>query len=325
MSSYPSSSRKRRAIWRRYGQPAAALLLLATAAFFLVRLFQRVNMTEIALGLRSLSKPRLALAAAATAGSYGLLSVYDYLGIRHQSAPLSYAKTLATSFVVYAFNFNLGSLIGAVGMRYRLYTRWGLSPTAVGRITVSSAVISWTGFCLVAGLWLTATNPAVPAGFGRLDTALLPVGLLALALVALYLTGCARAKRPLKLLAWTLEVPAPAAAALHLGVACAQWMLVGLSLWLMFPASLGLPFGEVMIVYLVAAIAGLVVHVPAGLGVLEGVFVVWLADRIPKETVLTALIGFRAVYYLIPLALAAPTLGAIELATRARGARLSHA
>ena len=56
-------------------------------------------------------------------------------------------------------------------------------------------------------------------------------------------------------------------------------------------------------VLLLAAVAGVVTHVPAGLGVLEAVFVACLSD-VGTTTVLAALLSYRAVYYLVPLALA---------------------
>jgi hypothetical protein len=52
-----------------------------------------------------------------------------------------------------------------------------------------------------------------------------------------------------------------------------------------------------------AAVAGVVTHVPAGLGVLEAVFVACLSD-VGTPIVLAALLSYRAVYYLVPLALA---------------------
>jgi hypothetical protein len=52
-------------------------------------------------------------------------------------------------------------------------------------------------------------------------------------------------------------------------------------------------------------VAGVLTHVPAGLGVLETVFVVLLGDRIPEPELLAALLAYRAIYYLVPLGLAA--------------------
>src|SRR5437016_3774642 len=64
------------------------------------------------------------------------------------------------------------------------------------------------------------------------------------------------------------------------------------------------PYPSVLAVLLLAAIAGVATHVPAGLGVLEAVFVACLAGTLPPVHVLAALLSYRALYYLVPLALA---------------------
>ncbi|MFG5409540.1 hypothetical protein ABXN37_17445 [Piscinibacter sakaiensis] len=56
---------------------------------------------------------------------------------------------------------------------------------------------------------------------------------------------------------------------------------------------------------LVAAVAGVLTHVPAGLGVLEAVFVALLGGTVPPATLVAALLLYRAFYYLAPLLLAA--------------------
>jgi uncharacterized membrane protein YbhN (UPF0104 family) len=61
----------------------------------------------------------------------------------------------------------------------------------------------------------------------------------------------------------------------------------------------------VLATLLVAAIAGVLTHVPAGLGVLEAVFVALLSTRMPATELLAALLAYRGIYYLAPLAIAA--------------------
>jgi hypothetical protein len=51
-------------------------------------------------------------------------------------------------------------------------------------------------------------------------------------------------------------------------------------------------------------VAGVATHVPAGLGVIEAVFVACLGSELGSTSVLAALLSYRAVYYLVPLALA---------------------
>jgi uncharacterized membrane protein YbhN (UPF0104 family) len=72
----------------------------------------------------------------------------------------------------------------------------------------------------------------------------------------------------------------------------------------------------VLAVLLVGAVAGVITHVPAGLGVLEAVFVALLSDQMPQARLLGALLAYRAIYYLVPLALA--TLAYVLTEVRAK-------
>ena len=62
---------------------------------------------------------------------------------------------------------------------------------------------------------------------------------------------------------------------------------------------------QVLGVLLVSSIAGVIVHIPAGIGVLEAVFIALLAgEHITKGTIIAALLAYRVLYYFIPLLLA---------------------
>jgi uncharacterized membrane protein YbhN (UPF0104 family) len=79
-------------------------------------------------------------------------------------------------------------------------------------------------------------------------------------------------------------------------------------------------YPEVLGVLFVSAIAGVLSHVPAGLGVLEAVFVALLSHQLPRSELLASLLMYRAFYYLAPLALATLTYLAVETGQRRRDA-----
>ena len=55
---------------------------------------------------------------------------------------------------------------------------------------------------------------------------------------------------------------------------------------------------------LLACIAGVATHIPAGLGVLEAVFIALLGHRVPHAELLGALLAYRAMYFIGPLIVA---------------------
>jgi uncharacterized membrane protein YbhN (UPF0104 family) len=75
-------------------------------------------------------------------------------------------------------------------------------------------------------------------------------------------------------------------------------------------------YTDVLTVLLIGAIAGVVAHVPAGLGVFEFVFIALLSHLIPEDQLLGALLGYRAIYYIGPLM--AATVMYLMMEARAR-------
>ena len=86
---------------------------------------------------------------------------------------------------------------------------------------------------------------------------------------------------------------------------------------MLLPAAPGLRFPQLLGVFLLAQVAGLVSHVPAGLGVFETVMVLLLAPWLPGDAVLGSVLAYRIVYYLMPVRASALTLFAGFEAARA--------
>jgi uncharacterized membrane protein YbhN (UPF0104 family) len=99
----------------------------------------------------------------------------------------------------------------------------------------------------------------------------------------------------------------------------ANWALIGATVYLLLQAHVGYP--AALAALLAAAVAGVATHVPAGLGVLEAVFIALLSPPVAQSPLLAALLVYRAVYYLVPLALAALLYLGFELRLKAASAR----
>ena len=70
-----------------------------------------------------------------------------------------------------------------------------------------------------------------------------------------------------------------------------------------------------------AAIVGAATHVPGGLGVLEAVFIAALGGAGAAAQLIAALLAYRALYYLVPLVVAAAMHFALEAIARRRKKR----
>ncbi|MCK7493514.1 MAG: lysylphosphatidylglycerol synthase domain-containing protein [Comamonadaceae bacterium] len=229
------------------------------------------------------------------------------------------ARVAAVGFISYAFNLNLGSLVGGVAFRYKIYSKLGLKPGVITRVLGYSLLTNWLGYLALGGAVLLARPPELPADWeiGRVGLRLLGGGMLAAACA--YMAFAAFATRR----EWTVRgheilLPPLRIALLQLLVSCASWAVIASICHVLLGRQL--PYVDVLTALLIAAIAGVVTHLPAGLGVIEAVFVALLGARLGEGPVLAALLVYRAVYYLAPLVAATALYFALEaLGRRRRG------
>lgn len=290
--------------WARTGlRRGLALAFFATLAFFGVRHARTIEWQEVGQALAATPPPVLLVAAALSAASHLTYSSFDLLGRAYTGHTLRVGQVLRATFTSYAFNLNFGSLVGGIALRLRLYARLGLSYLTISRVVTLSIVTNWLGYLVVAGLVFSVAPPQPPPAWGLSDLSLRLLGPVLLAVAGVYVVAClAGPRRRLRLGRYVVRLPGPAMVGAQLALSCANWALMGALVFTLLRGQL--PYGQVLGVLLLAAVAGVIAHVPAGLGVLEAVFVALLSHRLPEAQLLAALLAYRAVYYLGPLGLA---------------------
>ena len=235
--------------------------------------------------------------------SLALYSSFDLLGRHHTGHTLRALAVMRVTFISYVFNLNLGSLVGAVALRYRLYSRLGLDTATITQVLSLSVLTNWAGYLLLAGVIFGFQTPALPPGWRVGSTGLQWAGFVLLAVALLYLLLCALSRqRRLTLRGRHYGIPSWRLAALQLAMGAANWLLMGGVMFMALQQQIG--FTTVVGVLLLSVVAALISRVPAGLGVLEAVFVVLLSHLLPRNEVLASILVYRAIYYLAPLVLA---------------------
>lgn len=301
----------------RHLAPLAGVALFGLALWALHHALKDVRYHDIVLALRALPRSRVELALLTTALGYGALTLYDTLACRYVGHPLPYRRTAFASFVGYAFSHTLGvPVLSGGAIRLRLYTAWGLSAAEVGGILAFNAITFWLGFAAVGGVIMLVRPPHVPPTIPLPVHSLRAVGAVLLVLVVAYaLIGVFR-KTPIVVAGRSFPMPAPRIVAPQVVIAAVDWTAASMTLWALLPPSPHLPLPMVLGAFLLAQTAGLASHLPGGLGVFETAIVLLLCPPLDAHDVAGSLIAFRAVYYLLPLILAALALGAHELSIR---------
>jgi uncharacterized membrane protein YbhN (UPF0104 family) len=292
-----------------------------TWAFFLVvlallaRQARSIDWSAVGESLARLPAAALIGAVLLAMGSHALYASYELIGRHLTGHHVPVLRALAIGATSYAFNLNLGSLIGGLALRYRLYARSGLKAAQAAQVIGASIATNWLGYLALAGV-LLAWRPLDLPPTWRLDSAGLRwLGLAMMGCAGAYLLACIVAPRR----AWDwhghrLTTPSAREAVLQLGLSMLNWMTIAAVLWVLMQQRIDYP--TVAAVLLVAAVAGVITHVPAGLGVLEAVFIALLGHRLPEAELLAALIAYRAIYYLAPLAIGGLLLWRLERGPR---------
>jgi uncharacterized membrane protein YbhN (UPF0104 family) len=247
--------------------------------------------------------PALAAAIALAAASHLLYACFDLIGRRYTGHTLPTPTVMAVTFVSYAFNLCIGSIVGGVGFRYRLYARLGLPMGVITRIVSMSMLTNWLGYKLLAGFLFLVHPLPLPPAWHMGNHGLQWVGALLVLISGGYIVACWRmGDHTWNWRGHELYLPPWRMAVLQMAISCANWMLMAGIFQVLLQNKL--PYTDVLTVLLVGAIAGVVAHVPAGLGVFEFVFVALLSHRVGEGPLVAALLGYRALYYIAPMIVA---------------------
>ncbi|MEJ7687997.1 MAG: lysylphosphatidylglycerol synthase domain-containing protein [Variovorax sp.] len=289
--------------WWPWAKRIGIWVFFGLVAWLLVRQARTVDWSEVLDSVARIPLPMLLAGGALAASSFVLYSTYDLLGRHLTGHPLGAGTVMGVTFISYAFNLNLGSLVGGVAFRYRLYSRLGLDNDTITRVLGFSMLTNWFGYLVVAGAAFCFWPMTLPPDWKIDSGGLRILGAALLLLAGAYLVLCAVAKeRVWYIRGHELQTPTLRMALLQMAMSCANWSLIGGVIWLLLQQQVSYP--HVLAVLLVAAVAGVITHVPAGLGVLEAVFVALLSHEVPQGRLLGALLAYRAIYYLLPLAIA---------------------
>lgn len=303
--------------WWPWIKRGFSLLFFVAVLWLLVGYARHIDWGDVGASLRALPAPALLAAVGLAAASHLLYACFDLIGRRYTGHTLKTPIVMAVTFVSYAFNLCIGSFVGGVGFRYRLYSRLGLKTGVITRIVSMSMLTNWLGYKLLAGFLFLVHPIALPPAWHMGNHGLQWIGAALMAISLAYIVACWRmGDHTWDWRGHELYLPPWRMAVLQMAISALNWSLMAGIIWVLLGQKIA--YTDVLTVLLVGAIAGVVLHVPAGLGVFEAVFIAMLSYRISEGQLLAALLGYRAVYYIGPLAIAATMYLLMEL----RGRRL---
>jgi phosphatidylglycerol lysyltransferase len=261
---------------------------------------------------------RVLLAAVGiTALNFLVLTANDMLALRYVGHRLTYHRLAIASFIGYVFSSN-ATVLGGGAARYRIYSALGLSASEIGGVVLFCGSTFWLGFLLLAGTVFVLEPQSVhlPPQLHLPFQSVWIVGVVFLTIVGVYLAAVAWRRRPLTVRGWQLPLPSPVLVAGQLVIAAVDWLLASRVLYTLLPGGMHVAFSQFLGIFMLAQVAGLLSHVPAGLGVFETVLLLSLGRGGDVAALTASLLLYRLIYYLLPLMLASVLLTIHELLPR---------
>jgi len=293
--------------------PALGLALLGLAFWILRREFQTYHLTDVLAHLRAIPLPHLLTALGLTVLGYFVLTGYDTLALRAIANPLPYRRVALSSFVAYVFSHNIGlSFFGGGAVRYRMLSAWGVKAEDIASVIAFTLLTFWMGFFLLGGILHTFTPLPISVSELPISTSR-PIGALLLAAVTAYIVFSASRRAPFLVRGFRIGVPRPRITAIQFALSSVDWLIASSVLYSVLPNAPGLTFPVFVGAYLLAQIAGVISHVPAGLGVFESAMVLLLKPWLGGDALLASIVAYRLCYYLLPLGIAVALFTSYEI------------
>jgi uncharacterized membrane protein YbhN (UPF0104 family) len=303
--------------WHRIGI-VVSLVIIAAACVTLYRLLRDIEIAKVAAALHATSLRAILGAACLIAAGYFTLTFFDFFALRVIGRrDVRYRIAALASFTSYTIGHNLGATaVVAAAVRYRVYSPWGLSVLDVAKLAFITGLSYWLGNAVGLALGI-AYAPEAASAINQLPPWMnRAIALLALGAIGGYVIWLVPYPRILGRNSWQVTLPGARLTLLQIGLGMLDLGLTGLAMYALLPADAGVGPIEALVAFAIAMLLGFVSHAPGNLGVFDAAMLVGLA-RVEREQLVASLLIFRALYFLLPFALALAILGAREFWTAA--------
>jgi uncharacterized membrane protein YbhN (UPF0104 family) len=295
--------------------PLVAIPILGIALWLLYQELKHYNVHDVMGALHELTPARLAAALSLVALNYVVLIAYDWLAVWYLKVQVPFRRVALAALIAYVTSYNFGVLLGGTSVRYRFYSRWGLSLAQIARLVAVITLTCWLGLFTLAGIVFLVEPLSIPHMFRFYISNVHVLGLILLAAVAGYYALGALKWMPPILKKHQFEIPPAWVTTLQIIIAGSDFALAAAVFYVLLDPWTSAGYPLVLGIYLLATVAGYLSHVPGGLGVFELV-VLSLLPASDSGHVLSSLLAFRVIYFLLPLAGGLALWGGYEMATR---------
>ncbi len=278
---------------------AVALAMFFAAIFVLYRELENTRLIDVIGSLGALPKRRVIVALALTA-----VTAYDFLALNYVDHKLRLWETLFASFIAFTFSNNLGfALMSGSSVRYWIYTGFGLGPIEIWEIVAFCTLAYGLGVTTVGGLMFLFDPAGISSILNLPQSFLRAAGITMLVISVAYLAVIVTQRGPIALGHYHLRLPSIGCGLMQISVASFDQALAAGVVYVLLAPDTQISFHVFLGIYVIAAPISLLSLVPGGLGVFETMVVTLLVST-SKAVLLSSLIAYRLIYFLLPFVLA---------------------
>ncbi|POA17823.1 hypothetical protein C1886_20200 [Pseudomonas sp. FW300-N1A1] len=296
----------------KYRQPiglAVTLLLFAIALIACRHLLSELDLYALHDSILQVPQPALLGALGATIVGFMVLLGYEWSATRYAGVTLPARTLFLGGFTAFAIGNAIGlSLLSGGSVRYRLYARHGLGAAEVARMTLFASLSLGCALPPLAALATLSNLPAASVALHVSQPVLAAIAIAVLLLCAILAIGLYRRRLPeqpyadnllVRIGRRTLRLPGRRLTFLQLIITALDVAAAATVLYLLLPQAP--PFGAFLLVYLLALAAGVLSHVPGGVGVFEAILLAAFADTLGAAPLAAALLLYRLIYVVLPM------------------------
>ncbi len=289
---------------RRHWLIGAVVAIIGLLLFEALRALTReLDFGQVVVAIHGTSSTQHILAIAAMLLSYVALTGYDWSALRYLNVKVPYRVVAQASFIAYALGNTMGvGVLTGGSVRMRMYSAAGLEAGTVSRAIAFNAIAFGFGITVVGALALLWGAPAVASTVHMQPWLLRAMAGLIVVAAAVVLLHCWQSRR-YRIFGYAVALPSFALAVQQLLISALDIAASAAVLWILLPSG-SVEFPVFIAVYAMATTLGVISHVPGGVGVFEAVMLAALGGHVPAEQLAGALVLYRLLYYVLPLALA---------------------
>jgi phosphatidylglycerol lysyltransferase len=262
----------------------------------------------------------LLLALCATAVSFIAYVGYEWSGCRFAGVHLPLQRMALGSFCASGVGNAVGlSMLTGGSVRFRLYGRDNLGAGDIARITLFASLALGSALPPLAALAALSAPAAASIALGLPESLVvfMAAGVLLGSAGLIFWISRQRAPEPpvpgcidIRLGNRSVRLPGLRLSALQLLITVVDVCAAACVLYVLLPEAP--PLGAFLLVYMLALAAGVLSHVPGGVGVFEAVLLAAFAGQLGAAPLAAALLLYRLIYVGLPLVLACLLLLANE-------------